>query len=151
MLTRITFGLVLIASPAVAVAAQDNRSQEQVEAVLRCIDIPSVELRVRCYDSNAVALRDSLRTGQVAIVSGAEQRERAPTPSRVDAAVTTASATASGGWRIELDNGQVWQTYESQRRDPPPAGSQARIRRNLIGSLFLTIRGYGEARVFRVQ
>ena len=150
MPVRIAVALVLIAAPDSAYAAQDS-SQEQVDAVLRCIDVPSVEERVQCYDRSAAALRDSLRTGQVAVISGAEQRAREPTPSRIDAAVTTATATSNRGWRLELDNGQVWQTYEPQRRDPPPAGSQARIRRNFIGSVFLTIQGYGEARVFRVQ
>jgi len=151
MLGRIAFALVLVAAPAMAVAAQDNRSQEQVDAVLRCIDVASVEERVQCYDRSAAALRDSLRTGQVAVISGEEQRAREPTPSRIDASVTAATATSNRGWRIELNNGQVWQTYEPQRLDPPPAGTQVRIRRNLIGSVFLTIRGYAEARVFRIQ
>ena len=148
MLRGIAFALALVAAPAVAVAAQD-RSQEQVDAVLRCIDVPSVEERVQCYDRNAVALRESLRSGQVAIISRAEQRE--PTPSRIDAAITASSATANGGWRIELDNGQVWETSGAQPQGPPPVGSRARIRRNLIGSVFLYIRGRPEARVSRVQ
>ena len=150
MLRGIAFALALIAAPAVAVAAQD-RSQEQVDALLRCIDVSSVEERVQCYDRNAVALRESLRSGEVAITSGAERRERAPTPSRIDAAVTASSATANGGWRIELDNGQVWETSGPQSQGPPPVGSQARIRRNLIGSVFLFVRGRPEARVSRVE
>ena len=148
MLRGIAFALALTAAPAVAVAAQD-RSQEQVDALLSCIDISSVEERVQCYDRSAVALRDSLRSGQVAITSGAERR--APTPSRIDAAITASSATANGGWRIELDNGQVWETSGPQLQGPPPVGSLARIRRNLIGSVYLYIRGRPEARVARVQ
>lgn len=151
MLGRIAFAVGLAAVPGAVMAAQDSRSPEQVDAVIRCIGITSVEERVQCYDLSATALRDSLRSGRLAVISGAEQRERTPTPSRVDAAIIASSATPSGGWRIELDNGQVWQTHAQQRREPPPAGSRARIHRNFIGSSFLSVRGYPEARVERVQ
>jgi hypothetical protein len=151
MLGRIAFFSVIIAVPAMAAAAQDDPSRGRVDAVLRCIDVPTVGERLQCYDRSAAALRESLRTGQLAVIGATEQRERSPTPSRIDAAVTAASAIGNGGWRLELDNGQIWQTYERQRREPPPPGTRVRIRRNLIGSMFLTITGYSEARVTRVQ
>jgi len=151
MVKRIAFVLLLAEAPAAAAVAQDNRSQEQVEAVLNCIGIASVPERVACYDRSAVALRDSLRTGEVAVVNRSQVRERPPTPARVDAAIVSATMTANGGWRVQLNNGQVWQTYERQRGDPPAAGTQVRIRRNLIGSSFIFVSGHPQARVFRID
>ena len=151
MIGKSAFFLVLLAAPASASAAQDDRSRDRVEEVVRCLQVAAVEERVRCYDRAAAALRDSLRSGEVAVVRGTEARRRDRTPSRVEAIVAAAEATRDGRWRLTLNNGQVWQTLESQSGPPPAAGTAVRIRRNLVRSIWLTVPGRPQARIVRVQ
>lgn len=155
MKTRFAIGLMLLAAPSTPAAAQENRSGEQVDAVVRCLDVASLEDRIRCYDRAATALRESLRTGAVAVVDRSEQRRREGRReggvSDLAARVRTATPLGNGGWRLTLDNGHVWQTAEAQHRPVPAAGTVARIERNIIGSYWLSIPGSPRARVFRIE
>ena len=155
MKTKSAFALLMLAAPGAAFAAQETGPQSQVEAMVRCLDIASVPERVRCYDTAAAALRNGLRTGDVAVVDRSEQRRREGRReggvSNLAATIRTAVATGNGGWRLTLDNGQIWQTAEPQVNRPPRAGTAMRIERNIIGSYFLRIAGYPSARVFRIE
>lgn len=126
-----------------AALAQDVRSQPQIDAVVRCLDIAAVEARVRCYDAAATALREGVRRGEIVA-------RRSETPSRVEARVRSASASG-GRWVVVLDNGQTWRTTENQRRRPPAVGAPILIRRNFVGSYWMRAGGPNEVRVSREQ
>jgi hypothetical protein len=134
--------LVAVAVPAGA-SAQPARPQSHVDAVIRCLDVAAIEERVACYDRAARSLRDGVQRGEVVT-------KPAPTPSRVQARVASASVSA-GRWEIVLDNGQKWRTWERKEDGPPAAGTPVRIERNLIGSYWMRVPGGGQARVDRVQ
>lgn len=155
MKRKFGFALLVLGMPAAASAAQDSQPQAQVDAVIQCLNVASVDERVRCYDRAATALRESLRTGDVAVVDRSEQRRREGRReggvSNLAARVRVAAPTGNGGWRLTLDNGHIWQTAEPQRRPAPPAGTVVRVDRNIIGSYFLSIPGYPRARVFRIE
>ena len=151
MMKKTALVLMLAAAPSAAVAGQEGDPQERADAVVRCIDIAAVEERVRCYDTAARALRDSLRTGDVALVKGEEARRARPTPSRVEARIASVRGAAESSWRLELDNGQSWRTLYAQRQAPPPAGSEVLIKRSFVGSYWLTVPGFGQVQVERVD
>ncbi|HEX8525730.1 hypothetical protein [Allosphingosinicella sp.] len=152
MVKKTALLMLLLAAPSAAFAAQGDRSRDRVEDVVRCLDIASVEERVRCYDRAAAALRADVRSGEVAVVRRGEERPRRErTPSNFTATVARSQATSDGRWRVTLSNGQVWQTLENQPGAPPAAGTAVRIRRTFVRSIWLAVPGRPDARVARIQ
>lgn len=144
MVRKMLITLAAFLVPTAAVA--QNGPREQVDAVVRCLDIAEVAARVACYDQAATALRAGLSRGEVVV----ERPRRPETPSDFSARIT--SVTPAGGrWVFALDNGHRWRTEQVQTRTPPPAGTEIRVRRNMIGSYWLNLPRIGEVRVTRIQ
>lgn len=162
MRTIASFAVFLLASPIGAAAAQDRQPREQVDEVVRCLDIANTDERLRCFDGAATVLREGLRTGAVAIDDGRARRElearleRERERSVREATEFTAKVAASSelgslAWRIEFDNGQVWMTSEPQRAGrPPAAGTSIKIEDGALGGHWMRLPSGRRYKVRRV-
>lgn len=145
-------GLVMLLLAPLPATAQDNDPRQQLDAVVRCLGVASVDERVRCYDAAATTLRDSMRRGEVTVSDArtANAVQRSPTQSRFAASIVSASWDG-GVWRMELSNGQTWVTLDRKRSAPPRAGTAVRVHRNFVRSFWMDVEGDTQHRVRRAD
>jgi hypothetical protein len=143
-----------------------------VQAAIDCRKLSDNTARLACYDSAVDALGQQLAQGQVIAVDHAQVQQvrrqafgftmpslslfdRGAKPeetSEVVLAVDSARRGPDGKWLLRLEGGQVWRQIDTNdfSRDPKP-GSQATIKKALLGSYIMMIGGHSPVRVHRDQ
>ena len=115
--------------------------------------------RLKCYDAlfrrapqtpeeqSAAIARDfgaaSKRPGQA--TRGAEG------PNRIQAPLANGVELRNGRWRLELENGQIWETIESADGRLPQAGASISIRKASLGSFLLSVDDRAGLRARRIR
>lgn len=158
-----------LASPALA-AGPPPPSPQAIQKTIDCRRIADGQARLACYDSAVDALGQALGAGEVVAVDRQQAREvrkqafgftlpslsvfeRGETPeevAEVRLAVESARRMPNGKWLIRLEGGQLWRQIDSSEfsRDPKP-GSQAVIKKAILGSYMMMIGGKSPVRVHR--
>lgn len=160
-----------LATPALAASAPAP-SPQAIQKTMDCRKIADGPARLACYDSAVDALGQALGAGEVVAVDREQAREvrkqafgftlpslslldRGEKPeeiSEVRLAVQSARRMPNGKWLIQLEGGQIWRQIDSSEfsRDPKP-GSQATIKKAILGSYMMMIGGKSPVRVHRDQ
>jgi hypothetical protein len=139
---KIMIAAAAMAFPAAASAMQRGLPQERVDAVVACIDQADPQARLACFDANAAALRQAVQSGAVTV----DRRPRVILPVR--STVTASNRSSAGYWRMDLANGQTWQTEESHpTRRPPASGTPITIEGGVFGGYWLNVSSGGRYKV----
>lgn len=168
-LVTVTLGCAL-ASSALAAGAPPAASPQAIQKTIDCRKIADGPARLACYDSAVDALGQAIGQGQVVAVdreqvqavrkqafgftlpslSILDRGEKPEEVSEVQLAVQSARRMPNGKWLIRLEGGQVWRQIDSSdfSRDPKP-GSQAIIKKAILGSYMMMIGGKSPVRVHR--
>jgi hypothetical protein len=143
-----------------------------VQAAIDCRKLTDNAARLACYDSAVDALGQQLSEGQVVAVDHAQVQQvrrqtfgfvlpsltifdRGDKPeemSELVLPVESARRGPDGKWVLRLEGGQVWRQIDTGdfSRDPKP-GSQATIKKAMLGSYMMMIGGHSPVRVHRDQ
>jgi hypothetical protein len=165
--------LTLATSALAAGGPQPQPQPKAVQAAIDCRKLTDNAARLACYDSAVDALGQQLSEGQVVAVDHAQVQQvrrqafgftlpsltifdRGGKPekemSELVLPVESARRGGDGKWLVRLEGGQVWRQIDTGdfSRDPKP-GSQATIKKAMLGSYMMMIGGHSPVRVHRDQ
>lgn len=154
----------LLASPiAAADQAKEVRASPLLDALSKCRAESDPTARVACYDSAVDALTAARAKKDIVVLdkedvrqtrrglfgfalprlpffAGKEDDPDAEIPKELKSTVKSTRAIGYGKWRIELEDGALWETTEARTgfKDPKP-GAAITIERGLMNGYFITI------------
>lgn len=154
----------LLASPiAAADQAKEVRASPLLDALGKCRAESDPTARVACYDSAVDALTAARAKKDIVVLdkedvrqtrrglfgfalprlpffAGKEDDPDAEIPKELKSTVKSARAIGYGKWRIELEDGALWETTEARTgfKDPKP-GAAITIERGLMNGYFITV------------
>jgi hypothetical protein len=163
-------GSLALAAATAALAAKAPSVAPEVQGVIDCRKIDDAAARLACFDRAAAAMDRAESSGDLVTIDREQRRtarrqafglslpslafldrgEKADEVDSLTAAVTGVSRTAEGKWVITVEGGAVWRQIDDNplNRDPH-VGSQAKIRKAMLGSYFMNIDRQPAIRVHR--
>lgn len=154
----------LLASPiAAADQSKEIRASPLLDAIAKCRAETDPMARVTCYDSAVDALTSARAKKDIVILDKEDVRQtrrglfgfslpRLPffggkeddpgneIPKELKSTVKSARPLGYGKWRIELEDGALWETTEARTgfKDPKP-GAEITVERGLMNGYFITV------------
>lgn len=175
----LSIAAALLATPALAAAADKNAANPPVEAVqklLDCRSIEAAEARLACYDAGASTLSAAIERKDVVVADRAQIRKARRSlfgltlPSfnlfgrgeeeddkedreafaELNSTIKSARKRADRNWVFILEDGAKWvQTDTKNIPRDPRGGMKIRIRRAAVGSFLANVDGQIAVRVQR--
>lgn len=159
--------LCLVAVGLCSRAPAEPLPTDLVESLRGCSGLAAREERLACFDRITAGLQPSAAPAappaatnpQARFGFSAERLQRAaatrdPAKIRLDefrARVARAERMGNGGWRLVLDNGQVWSQVSPAEVIEPEPGSEVVIKPASFGSFLLVDARRHSARMHRLQ
>ena len=164
----------LVAGPAQAQkkAPAPQAPPASVNAMIGCRAMTDSAARLACYDRAVGELQQAVAQREVVIFSADDvQKTRrslfgfslpklpffgdsndTPEAKELNTKVKSVRSLGYGKWRIQIDDGAIWETTESsQEGDVPGVGDAVRIRRAALGSYLMNISGAKAVRARRLS
>ena len=164
------------ASSAAKVAPLADRTGSQLLVdVTACRQISDSAARLACYDGAVAKLADATDRKDVVVLDREDVRKTKRSLfgfelpklaffgdkdgqdkaaheefTEITAKIQSARNSATGQWRLALDDGSVWETREAPNNDPR-SGDTIRIRKAALSSYFGNIAGQRAVRIHRVE
>jgi hypothetical protein len=167
-----SLSLVLASGSALAASAPKGPDRAAlVKALSDCRAIADPTERLACFDKTAAALDEAQAKGDVVVVDRKQVHEvkrqafgfrldalsifdrngvKDTADEAITATVKSAYRNASGKWVVTLDSGAVWRQIDDEElsREPHP-GSNAKVRRAVLGSYMMNLDSQPGIRVHR--
>jgi hypothetical protein len=143
-----------------------------VGAMIGCRATADAAARLACYDKAVGSLQQAVAKREVVIFSAADVRKTrrslfgfsipklpffgdsddTPEAREINAKIKSTRSLGYGKWRIQLEDGEIWETTEgSSSSSDPSVGGSVRIRKAALGSYLLSISGSKSVRARRVS
>jgi hypothetical protein len=177
MNTSIPAGLLTSAAlilSAEASGAQIANPQSLMSKVINCRTEREEQARLKCYDSAVGNLSAAAEQGQIVVMDREDVRrtrrslfgfslpklpffrgdnsQEEDEPEVVEARMKSARPTGYNKWLVELEDGALWQTTESDTRgSAPKAGGTVKIRKAAMGSYIVTFDRSRPLRAMRIR
>lgn len=118
----------------------------QMQAAHSCTGLVEATRRLACYDAafGRTVAKPAAQFGDKGQLP-LERRQRAVVPKRLDARIRDVAPLAQGMVRLTLDNGQIWDTRESDWALDFQKGAWVTISRMVLDNYQVSLRGQGRS------